>query len=157
IWRGLDVSMCSVYAGALIPVLALLALLVFPRDRWRWWLLLLGLFNMSCAIGGKLPVRGWLYDWFYPTRFFRHPSIFRAYFIMAMAALALYATRDLAKAKPDERIRKRLAIASTLFAVAAALTLLCFNGYLRSLPPLEISPVWKLMASLHALMIWFGA
>ncbi|MGE0126474.1 MAG: hypothetical protein AB7U82_00080 [Blastocatellales bacterium] len=159
IWRGLDVSMCSIYMGALIPMLALLALLVRPRDRWRWWLLFLGLFNLSCAISGKLPVRGWLYDWFYPTRFFRHPSLFRAYFILAMAALALYATRDLAEAlaKPDERIRKRLVAASTLFASAALLTLLWFNGYLSSLPQHKISVVWKSVAALHALMVWVGA
>jgi hypothetical protein len=82
IWRGLDISMCSIYAGALIPLLALLALLIRPRDRWRWWLLLLGLFNLSCGMSKTFPTRGWLYDWFYPTRFFRHPSLFRAYFIL---------------------------------------------------------------------------
>src|SRR4029453_602711 len=156
IWRGLDVSMCSIYAGALIPVLTLLALLVRPRDRWRWWLLFLGLFSLSCAMSATFPTRGWLYDLFYPTRFFRHPSLFRAYFILAMTALALFATRDLAMAlaKSDERTRKRLALTSSLVAAAALLTLLWFNGYLQTLPPHEVSLAWKSVAALHALMVW---
>ncbi|MCG3159571.1 MAG: hypothetical protein JMDDDDMK_00565 [Acidobacteria bacterium] len=159
IWHGLDVSLCSIYAGALIPILALLALLVRPRDKWRWWLMFLGLFNLSCAMSGVSPLRGWLYDWVYPTRFFRHPSLFRAYFILAMAALAIYATRDLAEtlAKPGERIRKRFVIASTLLAAPALLTLFWFYGHLSSLPPYHISAVWKSVAALHAVLIWGGA
>jgi hypothetical protein len=159
IWPGLDVSMCSLYAGALIPILALFALLVRPRDRWRWWLLFLGLFNLSCAISARLPVRGWLYDWVYPTRYFRHPAIFRVYFILAITALALYGARDLAQtlARQDGRVIKRLVIASMVVAMAAILTLLWFNHYFSSLPPYPNSKGWKVIAASHAMTVWLGA
>jgi hypothetical protein len=159
LWPGLDVSMCSIYAGALIPALALFALFARPRERWRWWLLVVALFNLACAVGEKLPLRGWLYDWFYPTRFFRHPSLFRAYFLMAMAALALHGTRDLAGllAIREDQIRKRMAAAATLVAATALLTLLKFAHGLSSLPRVDIAGGWKLIATLHATTVWLGA
>src|SRR5262249_3170733 len=93
LWPNLDISMCSVYAGALVTVFACFALINHPRDRWRWWLIGVGLFGLACAFGDTLPLRGWLYDWFYPTRFFRHPALFRAYFLFSLLPLALLTAR----------------------------------------------------------------
>src|SRR5262249_7788858 len=62
IWPELDISMCSIYAGAIISVLACFALINRPRDRWRWWLAGLALFSLACSFGDRLPLRGWLYD-----------------------------------------------------------------------------------------------
>jgi hypothetical protein len=69
-----------------------------------------------------LPVRGWLYDWFYPMRFFRHAAMFRYYYIFALAVLALLASRDLAAAfhRPDDRIWPRFPIVAALTGTIAA-------------------------------------
>src|SRR4029077_20603480 len=77
LWPYTDASMVSVYAGVTVPALATLALLRRSRDRWRLWLLFLASLSLACALGQALPVRGWLYDWVYPMRFFRHAAMFR--------------------------------------------------------------------------------
>ena len=95
LWPGTDVSMVSIYSGPIIPSLALFALLRQPRHAWRWWVAGLGLLSLACAMGEMLPLRGWLYDWLYPTRFFRHPAVFRLHFIFAISVLATIGTRDI--------------------------------------------------------------
>jgi hypothetical protein len=73
LWPLSDVAMVNIYAGALTPILALFALARRPGAAWRWWVVGLGALCLACAMGESLPLRGWLYDWFYPMRFFRHP------------------------------------------------------------------------------------
>jgi hypothetical protein len=155
VWPKLDVSMCSIYAGALVTVLAAFALVNRPRERWRWWLLGLGLFSLACTFGETLPLRGWLYDWFYPTRFFRHPALFRAYYLFTLVPLALLAARDLAEAwwKKDERVWARLFGVAVLVAGGA---LLAFLALIRSLPPVEIQLAAKAIGYSHTLGVWLG-
>lgn len=98
LWPYTDVAMSSIYAGAAILTLGLLALFTHPRNRWQWWLFFLALLSLSCALGRVLPLRGWLYDWFYPMRFFRFPAIFRAYYVFTLSILALSMTRHIAMA-----------------------------------------------------------
>jgi hypothetical protein len=121
IWPYTDPSMVSIYAGAAIPTLALLALFRRPADRWRWWVLFLAALSLGCALGQVLPLRGWLYDWVYPMRFFRHAAMFRDYYIFAIAVLALLATRDLAAAlnHRDDRIWPWFVVAATLTGALA--------------------------------------
>lgn len=155
IWPRLDVSMCSIYAGAIITVFACFALVNRPRDRWRWWLLGLGLFSLGCTFGDTLPLRGWLYDWFYPTRFFRHPALFRAYYLFSLVPLALLAARELTEALPhrDERTWRRWFGVSALVAGGA---LLAFLLWVPSLPALEIQPAAKVAGYFHTLSVWLG-
>lgn len=121
VWPIADVSMTSVYAGS--------ALLVFGlfgwrwRSPWRWWLVLTAVFFAACALGNQLPVRGWLYDWAPPTRYFRNPSLFRAFFILVIAILAALGTRDLKTAvKQAEPNRPRLWIIASSLAFAACVS-----------------------------------
>lgn len=93
LWPETDISMTNIYMGVLVPILALAA---FVRpSRWRIWLLLMAVFFGCCAVGSHLPVRGWLYDFVPPTRYFRMPSLFRMYVIVIAGALAALSTRDL--------------------------------------------------------------
>ncbi|HYO13492.1 MAG TPA: hypothetical protein VE685_09890, partial [Thermoanaerobaculia bacterium] len=124
LWPATDVSMCSLYLGAAVPALALTALLHRPRDRWRWWLAGLALLALAAALGPLLPLRGWLYDWVYPTRFFRQTAIFRAYVLFLLAVLALLGTRDLAAG----RARGRFLAASVGTAAAALAVFLAFRA-----------------------------
>jgi hypothetical protein len=121
LWPYTDPSMVSIYAGAAIPALAVLALFHKPAGRWRWWLLVLAALSLACALGQALPLRGWLYDWVYPMRFFRHAAVFRYYYIFTIAVLALLASRDLAAAfrRGDERISTRFAAAAGVCGAAA--------------------------------------
>lgn len=93
---GTDVSSISLYSGAAVFWLAMSALLLRPTDRWRWWLFGLGALCLGFAVGGHLPLRGWLYDWCYPMRYFRHSAFFRGYTVFAICVLAGYAARDIA-------------------------------------------------------------
>lgn len=97
LWAATDVSSSSVYVGALALWLALLALLRGTRRAWRWWILALGLLGLAIAAGPVLPLRGWLYDWFPPTRYFRHSAIFRGWFVLSALVLATLGTRDVAE------------------------------------------------------------
>jgi hypothetical protein len=155
LWPATDLSMVSVYTGAIVPTLALFALLGRPRDGWRWWVAGLGLLSIACAMGEALPLRGWLYDWLYPTRFFRHAAIFRLYYVFALCVLALIATRDLADElrRPAISAPLRLPIAALL---AAALAVFAFVPF--------VDPAWNagmpgeavLLGRVHFVWIWVG-
>ena len=121
LWPKSDVSVMGNYIGALPFVLALLAILPRPLSGWRIWLLGIAILYMLSAMGDHLPVRGWLYDFLPPTRYFRHPGTFRGYAIFAVAVLAIYGSKDLqlARAGTSRRVWKRLAMISVVTAIAA--------------------------------------
>jgi hypothetical protein len=151
LWSYTDVSSASIYAGAIISVLAVCALLGRPRDGWRWWVLGVALLSIGCALGQALPLRGWLYDWFYPMRFFRHAAIFRLYYLFAVAVLALLATRDLANAmrSPADRIWGKFLAASLCVAAGALLVF-----FVSIVSVAETRKMILLLGSIHALWIW---
>jgi hypothetical protein len=114
-----DISSRSLYMGALIPLLAVFAL--FRRRDWlRWTLFVTGLLFVAAALGRTLPVRGWLYDFVPLTRYFRHPSMFRAYLIVAMALLALFGASEVAE-RVNATVKRSLAIALVVIATGDAL------------------------------------
>jgi hypothetical protein len=139
IWPETDISMTSVYTGAATLVLAAFALLGRgARRRWRWWVAALGAFFLCCALGNQLPVRGWLYDLVPPTRYFRNPSLLRAYVILTIAYLGALGARDLTDASATPADRERFAWLAALAACGAAI---CFDVVTRiagkSLPGLQ--------------------
>jgi hypothetical protein len=103
LWPRSDVSLTNIYVGSSITVLMMLALLSCPKSGWRWWLFGVGLLFLLCAVGDQLPLRGWLYDYFPPTRYFRNPALFRGYTIISAAVLALLATKDIEAAISEVR------------------------------------------------------
>ena len=113
-----DVSMTNIYAGLVVPVLALLALTM--GRRWRWYLAVLALLALAAAMGETLPLRGWLYDLFLPLRYFRHSSIFRLYFVFTLCVLAALGAADLARALAGDRRVVRRMVLITCGAAAAA-------------------------------------
>jgi hypothetical protein len=93
-------------------------------------------------------VRGWLYDWVPPTRFFRHPSWFRAYPILIAGLLALYGIRDFAIGVPGVNSKRRLLAATTVSALLASMAYLAVLDRAR--------PVDRLAGDLHFLLAWGG-
>ncbi len=153
LWKGSDVSVADVYIGVLPLILSLLAVWQRPRSGWRWWLVGIVAFSLACAVGDRLPVRGWLYDYCPPTRYFTHSGMFRAYAIFSAAVLALLATKDLAAAvrKPETRIWRQLVLISLVTAFAAV----CAYTYV-------IHHVAKLgtqlgLSNWHLVVTWSGA
>lgn len=121
LWPTTDGAFTNVYLGALIPVLALLALWERPASSWQWWLLGISMLAVLCAAGGQTPVRGWLYDYVPPTRYFRHPGEFRAYAIICFVALALLGMRHLQTALQNGSVRTlRLFVGAALIGAAGA-------------------------------------
>jgi hypothetical protein len=155
LWPATDLSMVNIYAGAVIPSLALFALVRRPRDSWRWWVACMAVLSLASALGDALPVRGWLYDWFYPMRFFRHAAIFRLYYVFAICVLALLATRDLAAdlRHPTPGARSRFLVASMLVGSCAVLAAIPF-----------VDPAWSsglpekavLLGRVHFVWVWLG-
>jgi hypothetical protein len=133
VWPWTDTSMVSVYSGVLVPLLALCALASDRRNRWRWWLLGIATFCLLAAMGESLPVRRWLYDWGYPTRYFRHSSVFRLMFVFPLAVLALYGSKvvDRAARFRTDGAWTRLAVGASLGAVAA---IVAYEWFLGALP-----------------------
>lgn len=150
-WPGVDLSMCSIYSGGVVAVLALLSILARPRDRWRWSLVILAGFSLACALGGWLPLRGWLYDLIYPTRFFRHPALFGLYFVFTISAMALVGTSDLQAAirNGPSPIWRRFKIASIVCAtgaLAAFLAVLGSFGAERSISFRQAPGMWLIVS-----------
>jgi hypothetical protein len=137
LYAGTDISMTNVYAGVAVSVFSLFALISGWRERWRWWLLFIGLVAIVCALSTVFPLRGWLYDLVYPTRFFRHASIFRAYFLFSITVLALYGIRDLARSigRSETTEWRRFAVAAHPIAAAAILVFVFTLAGLSSVGP----------------------
>lgn len=133
VWPWTHVSMVSIYSGVLIPLLALCALASGRSNRWQWWLLGVGLFSLAAAMGQSLPVRGWLYEWVYPTRFFRHSAVFRMFFVFPLAVLALQGSKVV-----DREIRSDAGASWGRFAlggaIAAGAAILAYEWFLIRLP-----------------------
>ena len=106
VWPGSDVTMVNCYVGALAAVLAIGALVTFSKRR--LFIAGIGLFFLACAFGGDLPVRGWLYDLVPPTRYFRHPALFRCFTMFAVAILAALGTVDIRRAEQTRNTSGRL-------------------------------------------------
>jgi len=116
-----DPSMTNIYMGVLVPVLAITALVLRPRNRWYWFLLLLAMLSLATAMGETLPLRGWLYDLLLPLRYFRHSAIFRLYFVFFVCVLAMQGGMELARVigDRDQPGLSRFALAATGLAVIA--------------------------------------
>lgn len=123
LWPRTDISLTNIYLGASIPILGLLAIINQPRSLWRWWLVAVASFFLACALGDQLPVRGWLYDYVPPTRYFRNPAMFRIYAMFCFTLLALLAAKDLQAAIEEAGARSwRRLLCAALIAAAGAIT-----------------------------------
>jgi hypothetical protein len=162
IYGGTDISLRSIYAGVLTPLLAALALGDRRRSRFAWWLLLVGVGFLLMAMGSVLPLRGWLYDWVPPTRYFRNSAIFRGYFLFALTALGLFGTIRLHDILRDRRDKGWRAFVMTGAGVAA----LGLTIYLTATALLDVSHLTPFLdrsrtiepgeARLHAWVSWLS-
>ncbi|PWT79313.1 MAG: hypothetical protein C5B58_13765 [Acidobacteria bacterium] len=153
LWKGSDISVADVYIGVLPLILSLLAIWQRPRSGWRWWLVGIIAFSLACAVGDRLPVRGWLYDYCPPTRYFTHPGMFRGYAIFSAAVLALLGTRDLAAAarKAETRIWRQLVLISLVISIAAV------YAYRYVIHQVADSGTKLTLSNWHLVATWFGA
>jgi hypothetical protein len=131
LWEYTDVSTSSVYLGVIVPVVALVALFGGRGDRWRLWLTFIVLLFIGCALAKSLPLRGWLYDFVPPTRYFRHAGFFRAYAMFGAVVLALLGARDMASTKTSAAPRISLAVA-VLACLTSAAAFVAYYAVFRS-------------------------
>ena len=153
-----DPSMLPVYFGSVLPVLALFGMRRGRRSRsWTWVVAAAGGLCLGVSLGASLPLRGWLYDLVPPTRFFRHPTMFRGFFILATAMLAADGARVI-----DERVRRGaetpgnslrpLAVGAGACGVAALAAVL----WVFSTTTNDWAARLAWLAELHAGIAWFG-
>jgi hypothetical protein len=158
-----DASMRSVYIGVVVVALAIWALRR-SEGGWRPWLACCALFFLAAALGSTLPVRGWLYDYFPPTRYFRHASLFREPAMLLVTVLALLGSRDIAE-HGSPRESRRLAVLTA--ALAAIMWLMYSSIGSRSAMPTEFAwpatlalwgavPLVFLMAGVRGLRVRAG-
>ncbi len=128
LWPTTDVSSVSIYTGTGVLLLAVLGFAAAPRSRRRAVLALLALLGLALALGGHLPLRGWLYDVVPPTRYFRQSTLFRSMFLLAAAHLAVLGSRDVAALLAgDAGLRRRPLLWATSGLVAAAATTIAYH------------------------------
>jgi hypothetical protein len=145
VYEYTDIALRSLYVGTVIPVLAAIALTA-RRSRFRWLLLAAGLLFVAGALGHSLPMRGWLYDWILPTRYFRHAAMFRVYLMVALAVLALFGAADIESMlnAGDRRLRPVFTVGAitavvalaAYLAAAAMVPALSNTGLVQSLQPI---------------------
>ena len=151
LWPQTDVSSVSVYTGGSVLVLGFAALALAPRSGWRWFLAVLSVVWIGIAVGSALPLRGWLYDWVYPTRFFRHAAMFRLYFVFTMAVLALLGAAQGASAvMTSPTLRRRCGVVTLVVGVAAALI------YLTAVPQDASGLPDAALGQGHLVIVWGG-
>lgn len=153
LWPKADVSVMGNYIGALPLIFALMAVVMRPNSGWRWWLVAIAAFAIMCGMGDHLPVRGWLYDFVPPTRYFRHAGAFRGYAIFGAAVLALAGTRDLQLALVSSlpRIWKSLVIISAIAAITA------FSAYHHVISLGLRLAAGPRRANQHLMLVWAGS
>jgi hypothetical protein len=150
LWPKTDISSVSLYTGANVIVLAFVALAVAPRSGWSWFLAVLSLIWLGVAVGSALPLRGWLYDFVYPTRFFRHSAMFRLYSLFTVTALALLgASRIATTVMAAPALRRRCGLVTVTVAMAACLI------YWTALPA-EAAPLPDALGRWHLGVVWGG-
>lgn len=136
LFPGTDVSSVSVYMGAFVIAFAAFALAAKPRNTWRWGLLTIALVFFGLALGEALPLRGWLYDLVYPTRFFRHSSLIRGHAMLAIAVLAMFGARDLSRSL-DNGLRRHQTLFFVVTTVCTVLAVAVFFATLGTVSPTQ--------------------
>ncbi len=128
LWPTTDVSSVGIYLGVGTLLLAVAGFGLRPRSRSRAVLVLLALLGLGLALGGHLPLRGWLYDLLPPTRYFRQSTLFRSFFVLAVAHLALLGSRDVAALlTKDSQERRRPLLWATLTLVGVASAVIAYH------------------------------
>ena len=154
-WPTLDICYLPLYFGAALPTLALFALWQGRRGLWAWTVAAAGLLFLGVALGSTLPLRGWLYDLLPPTRFIRHPPMFRGFFTLAVAMLAAVGTGLVEERRragwPGLALRP-LAMAA---GIGATVSVLAYAWVLSTLPSVRGEPLLP-VASLHLALAWVG-
>jgi hypothetical protein len=155
LWPTSDGTLTNAYLGALTLILAALAIVNRPTSVWRWSLLAMGAFFLACAVGKQLPIRGWLYDYCPPTRYFRNAAMFRAYAMLCAALVAIEAGKDLQRAINNNNagsgLWKRLTFIALVIAIAA---ILAFHHVISSVD--HVGP-WLHRAHRHLAWVWLGS
>jgi hypothetical protein len=145
-----DCSMASLYVSPLLLVLACAIGQGSCEREFRWYLVGLAGLYLATALGGWLPVRGWLYDLVPPARYFRCSALFRCQAIFTLIVLALFAGRDLADPAAREAAWNRVRRGARWLAIPAvvAFAVVCLlspgKGWagLAALGAVHLAVVW---------------
>ena len=165
LWNYTDVSSCSIYAGVLVTMFGVLAL-VRRSEPFRLWVAGIAALNLGCALGIALPLRGWMYDLLPPTRYFRHSSMFRCYFVFSLCVLAIWGLKDLSKnlSLRQSSCRRKLLFIVPACGICAACAIMLVTrsvgSNLRDLPSEEIfrfAILWTTIFSLAIAMRFLTA
>jgi hypothetical protein len=148
LWPQTDATTCSLYLGAAATCLALFGALGARGDRLRIALVALATLSLAIAVGDATPLRGWLYDWLPPWRYFRHAALFRVYALLALALLAACGAADLARGAAATW--RRFALVGAAAAVAA------WIAYLAAIRQAPWPPPHDGLAHAHVALAWLA-
>jgi hypothetical protein len=122
-WRTTDVTGMAAYLPIAGLLLALAGIAVSPRPIPALVLLLIAALGLMTAMSQVFPLRGWLYDFVLPTRYFRHASIFVCVYTLALCLAILVNFPDTPPPPWSKRPLILWLLALTLAAGAIALSL----------------------------------
>ena len=153
LWPDSDLTLMALYMGILPVVLALFSIIHRPKSAWRWWLIGTVVFALACAVGTHLPIRGWLYDYCPPTRYFRHTGAFRAYAIFGVMMLGILGGCDLHLAATR---KSSGAVWVKLFAAAVVTAAAAVTSYFYVISGAWSLPKGRHLANDHIFGLWLG-
>jgi hypothetical protein len=152
LWGSNDLSSFSIYICPIVFIFGVLSVALNPGSLRRWWIFGLGLSAIALSLGDVLPFRGWLYDIAIPTRYFRHASMIRGFYLFSITALSLYAFKDIREIlAKDERSSLKVILGGTI-----AMTTIAVMAYLYLMSSALGVPLAKgyWMAHIHFFWIW---
>jgi hypothetical protein len=150
LWSYTDVSSLNLYTGSVTILLALLALVTGSERRWRWYLLFLALAALAFAMSRVLPFRGWAYDFIPPTRYFRHASMLRGYFLFLLCVLAAIGARECSLQRWDATDRRNFGLIASCIALIATVVFVVLTSVI------QVEQAEWLLAGIHLIFAWGG-
>jgi hypothetical protein len=151
LWPETDVTLASIYMFP--PILMCGLLLPFiRRDRFYIGLSLIALLFLLTSFGSHTPIRGLLYDFFPPLRYFRHAAIFRCFSIFSFIILGMLALKDweLRSSKDNQRMLKYLGFLCVVAILVGIAGIFLINSLIQNDSP------FRNLAKLHVICVWGG-
>jgi hypothetical protein len=158
LWSYTDPSTVSSFVTPLLLCCFLAGIVAAIRFKrpWYLWCCGVGFLFLGFAFGRVLPLRGWLFDFVYVTRFFRHPGLFRFFFVLTVILLGTVVLDRLLRSRSSDSTLpwRRIGRVGLVFSVLGLSVILITAYWLSSSPDLDLQPGYVVSFLAFGIVLW---